>query len=108
MSSFKITLPNGATVIYGTTHFGIFMIQVTPSIFDEDNVEGLCGNPNDNLNDDFTLQGTSSLTENENEFQQSWRFYIYLYTINIFSKCRLFLNGNCKKVVMLLIIDNSD
>lgn len=77
MSSFKISLPNGATVTYGTSFLGIFMIQVTPSIFDEDNVEGLCGNPNDNSNDDFTLQGTSSLTENKNEFQQSWRLYSF-------------------------------
>lgn len=76
---FEITLPNGAIVTYGTSFIEIFMIHVTPSIFDEDNVEGLCGNPNNNTTDDFTLQGTSSFTETENEFQQSWRLYSFSY-----------------------------
>lgn len=71
--SFQITLPNGAIVTYGRNFHWMYMIQVTPSIFDEDNVEGLCGNPNDNMDDDFTIQGSSSIVKNESEFQASWR-----------------------------------
>lgn len=71
--SFQITLPNGAIVTYGRNFHWVYMIQVTPSIFDEDNVEGLCGNPNDNMADDFTIQGSSSIVENAKEFQASWR-----------------------------------
>lgn len=71
--SFKINLPNGAIVTYGKNFHWVYMIQVTPSIFDEDNVEGLCGNPNNNMADDFTIQGSSSIVENAREFQASWR-----------------------------------
>lgn len=73
-------------------------IRVTPSIFDEDNIEGLCGNPNDNTTDDFTIQGSNTITNDIIKFQASWRLnnfflfycsiysssYIYLYITHVF------------------------
>lgn len=68
----KVTLPNGAIVFYTVEDDLISEIRVTPSIFDEDNIEGLCGNPNDNTTDDFTIQGSNTITYNITEFQASW------------------------------------
>lgn len=72
----QITLPSGAIVEYEVGDDWLYHIYVRPSIFDEDTVEGLCGNPNGKA-DDFILQGTSNLTTNFSSFQESWR-YIYL------------------------------
>lgn len=71
----KITLPNGATLSYEFDLYWLYDIKLSPSIFDEDNVEGLCGNPNNDSTDDFTLQESSSTTVNETVFQASWRFF---------------------------------
>lgn len=70
----KITLPNGAIVqyMYKVGLHWLYHIYVTPSIFDEDNVEGLCGNPNGKA-DDFIPQGSSFPTSNMVRFQKSWR-----------------------------------
>lgn len=70
----KITLPNGAIVqyMYKVGRDWLYHIYVTPSIFDEDNVEGLCGNPNGKA-DDFIPQGSSFPTSNMVRFQKSWR-----------------------------------
>lgn len=49
-----ITLPTGAIVMFylgGSNWFS--NIYVYPSIFDEDNVDGMCGNPNNDNSDDF-------------------------------------------------------
>lgn len=35
------------------TNNWVNLIRVFPSIFDEDNVDGMCGNPNNNKSDDF-------------------------------------------------------
>lgn len=69
----KIVLPNGAVVEYRIGRDWLYHIYVTPSIFDEDNVEGLCGNPNGRA-DDFIPQGSSFPTSNMSEFQASWRY----------------------------------
>lgn len=69
----QITLPSGAIVEYGIRGNWLYHIYVRPSIFDEDTVEGLCGNPNGKA-DDFIHQGF--LTTNLSSFQASWR-YIY-------------------------------
>lgn len=68
----KITLPNGAIVQYKVGRDWLYHIYVTPSIFDEDNVEGLCGNPNGKA-DDFIPQGSSFPTSDMVRFQKSWR-----------------------------------
>ncbi|XP_061195273.1 von Willebrand factor D and EGF domain-containing protein-like [Saccostrea echinata] len=72
----KITLPTGAIVEYSVGHKWLYNIHITPSIFDEDNVDGLCGNPNNDDTDDFTLQGSLSATTNKTAFQLSWRVEI--------------------------------
>lgn len=69
----KITLPNGAKVKYRTGDDLIYNIHITPSIFDEGNVEGLCGNPNNDMSDDFIPQGSRVSTSNTRDFQESWR-----------------------------------
>lgn len=72
---FKITLPNGAVVKYRIGQDWLYNIHITPSIFDEDNVEGLCGNPNGDTTDDFIPQGSSFSTDNFHIFQGSWRYF---------------------------------
>lgn len=57
----------------------LYHIYVRPSIFDEDTVEGLCGNPNGKA-DDFILQGTSDLTTNLSSFQRSWQYISLVFT----------------------------
>lgn len=71
----KITLPNGAIVRYQVGREWLYHIYLTPSIFDEDNVEGLCGNPNGKA-DDFIPKGSSFPTSNMGRFQKSWRVNI--------------------------------
>lgn len=78
----KIVLSNGAVVQYRIGRDWLYHIYVTPSIFDEDNVEGLCGNPNGRT-DDFILQGSSFPTSIMWFFQASW-------SVNINSKESLF------------------
>lgn len=75
---FKITLPNGAIVTYQVGENWLYNIHITPSIFDEDNVEGLCGNPNNDTSDDIIPQGSSFSTNNSATFQDSWRYIICL------------------------------
>lgn len=75
--SLKITLPNGAQVKYKIGQSWLYEIHITPSIFDEGNVEGLCGNPNSDTSDDFILQGTRVSTLNSRDFQASWRYSLY-------------------------------
>lgn len=75
---FKITLPNRAIVDYQVGENWLYNIHITPSIFDEDNVEGLCGNPNGNLSDDIIPQGSSFSTDNFTTFQVSWRYFVCL------------------------------
>lgn len=72
----KIILPNGAIVEYQIGQDWLYNIHITPSIFDEDNVEGLCGNPNGDTTDDFIPQGSSFPTDNFPIFQDSWRIDI--------------------------------
>lgn len=72
----KITLPNGAIVDYRVGENWLYNIHITPSIFDEDNVEGLCGNPNNDTYDDIIPQGSSFSTDNFTTFQASWRIDI--------------------------------
>lgn len=72
----KITLPNGAIVEYRKGRDWLYNIHITPSIFDEDNVEGLCGNPNNDTTDDFIPRGSSFSTDNLTNFQKSWRIDI--------------------------------
>lgn len=72
---FKIILPNGAIVEYQIGQDWLYNIHITPSIFDEDNVEGLCGNPNGDTTDDFIPQGSSFPTDNFPIFQDSWRYF---------------------------------
>ncbi|XP_062607020.1 von Willebrand factor D and EGF domain-containing protein-like [Saccostrea cucullata] len=72
----KITLPTGAIVNYRVGHRWLYNIHITPSIFDEDNVDGLCGNPNNDDTDDFIPQGSTSATPDKNVFQSSWRVAI--------------------------------
>lgn len=69
----SITLPNGAQVKYRIGRNWLYEIHVTPSIFDEGNVEGLCGNPNNDSSDDFNLQESGKSTLNSSVFQASWR-----------------------------------
>lgn len=73
MFSLKITLPNGAKVKYRIGQDWIYNIHITPSMFDEGNVEGLCGNPNSDTSDDFIPQGSRVSTSNTRNFQASWR-----------------------------------
>lgn len=83
---YKITLYTGAVVKYRIGEDWIYEIQIFPSIFDEDNVEGLCGNPNGNIEDDFIPKGQSSSIDDQTEFQKSWRykaFYILYYTLQV-------------------------
>lgn len=75
---FKITLPNGAIVQYRVGQDWLYNIHITPSIFDEDNVEGLCGNSNGDTTDDFIPQGSSFSTDNFLIFQDSWRYFVCL------------------------------
>lgn len=49
---YKITLHTGAIVWFAVGDW-INYIHVIPSIFDEDNVDGMCGNPNNIASDDF-------------------------------------------------------
>lgn len=65
----------------------IRIIHVTPSIFDEDNVEGLCGNPNGKP-DDFILQGSAFPTTYTFFFQASWR---YMWTFHNVIPCNLII-----------------
>lgn len=58
----------------------LYNIHITPSIFDEDNVEGLCGNPNNDTTDDFIPRGSSFSTDNFTNFQKSWRYFVYALT----------------------------
>lgn len=69
----KITLPNGATVKYMLKRNWIYDTTLTPSIFDEDNVEGLCGNPNNNTSDDFVPRGNPTSKIDTANFQNHWR-----------------------------------
>ncbi|XP_065929944.1 von Willebrand factor D and EGF domain-containing protein isoform X2 [Magallana gigas] len=78
----RIILPTGAVVWFS---FGdndwMNNLDVYPSVFDEDNVDGMCGNPNYNLDDDFIdINGTvfsvfSSIVDPEkcNANQAVWR-----------------------------------
>lgn len=72
----KITLPNGATVKYMLKRNWIYDTTLTPSIFDEDNVEGLCGNPNNNTSDDFVPRGNPTSEIDTANFQNHWRIDI--------------------------------
>lgn len=54
-----------------------YHIYVTPSIFDEDNVEGLCGNPNNNKSDDFLPGGSPLSRDDSDDFQKIWRYNNY-------------------------------
>lgn len=75
----QITLPSGAIVEYEVGGDWLYHIYVRPSIFDEDTVEGLCGNPNGKA-DDFILQGSSDLTTNSSSFQRSWEYISLVFT----------------------------
>lgn len=74
----QITLPSGAKVEYQIAHDWLQHIYVKPSIFDEDTVEGLCGNPNEKP-DDFIPQGWSFSTTSMWFFQASWRYICRVY-----------------------------
>lgn len=76
ISHLKITLPNGATVKYMLKKNWIYDTTLTPSIFDEDNVDGLCGNPNHDTSDEFGSQ-KPSINETAN-FQNRSRYIISL------------------------------
>lgn len=76
ISHLKITLPNGATVKYMLKKNWIYDTTLTPSIFDEDNVDGLCGNPNHDTSDEFGSQ-KPSINEAAN-FQNRSRYIISL------------------------------
>ncbi|XP_061187077.1 von Willebrand factor D and EGF domain-containing protein-like [Saccostrea echinata] len=67
-----ITLTTGATVEYKVGKDWLYNIHITPSIFDKDNVDGLCGNLNGKDFDDFMLPGSSTTTSDKNIFQRSW------------------------------------
>lgn len=54
----------------------IYDTTLTPSIFDEDNVEGLCGNPNNNTSDDFVPRGNPRSKVDTANFQKRWRYNI--------------------------------
>lgn len=74
----QITLPSGAKVEYEIARDWLRHIYVRPSIFDEDTVEGLCGNPNGKP-DDFIPQGWSFSTTSMWFFQASWRYICRVY-----------------------------
>lgn len=79
---FKITLSTGARVKFYLWRDNWFSnIYVYPSIFDEDNVDGMCGNPNNIASDDFIdnlkLDYSQSTAENIHlcrAYQAVWRY----------------------------------
>ena len=64
-------MPSGASV---TAEYGVYRpgdihldVRVYPLAEDFENSEGLCGNYDDDVNNDLTLRGTSTLDSNANE-----------------------------------------
>lgn len=82
----KITLPTGARVMFSLARDNWFSnIYVYPSIFDEDNVDGMCGNPNNIASDDF-IDNLKLYYSNQPDYhickanQAIWRYSnTYLY-----------------------------
>lgn len=46
----------------------IYDTTLTPSIFDEDNVEGLCGNPNNDTSDEFGFSEDTASFQNRSRY----------------------------------------
>lgn len=60
-----ISLPSGTRVKYVVYKNWIQHLHIIPSVFDIDNVEGICGNPNGNDSDDFVAPDGRTPESNE-------------------------------------------
>eukprot|EP00105_Crassostrea_gigas_P041617 XP_019925765.1 PREDICTED: uncharacterized protein LOC105335333 [Crassostrea gigas] len=76
----KITLPSGTVVKYKLHGNWIRYLHIIPSAFDIDNMEGICGNANDNDADDFVAPDgrtpTSDSREDNDIIINTWKIQL--------------------------------